>query len=202
MKTQIKTLTTEECDKLLRYLQQPRDDNVPTRVYHRNYTMAVTMLDTGCRIGELVQLRQDQLWFADGPVTALTIEKDQAKNKHERTIDISTRLHEALEQMHRQWWITHTDYGTPYAFYSTVPWQPLTTRQVQRIIKSAGSSSIGKEIHPHLLRHTFASRLMRKTSMPVVQKLLGHKNLSSTQIYMHPNSDDCKRAIDSLNENE
>lgn len=202
MKTQLLTLTFEECDKLLRYLQQPRDDRVPTRIYHRNYTMALVMLYTGCRVGELVQLRQDQLWFADAPVFALHIESTQAKNKHERTIPTITRLRDAIEQMHRQWWISDWPDGTQYAFYQVRHSSPLTTRQVQRIIKSASAQAIGRDIHPHLLRHTFASQLMRKTSMRVVQQLLGHSSISSTQIYTHPNNDDYQKAIDSLNEKE
>jgi len=199
MTTQLLTLTPLECDKLLRYLQFPPDSNAPPRIHHRNYTMSLLMLDAGCRVGELIQLRQEQLWFADVPVGALSIDKDQAKNKRERTIPITSRLHDAIEQMHRFWWITHTDYGTPYAFYSTVPWQPLTVRQIQRIIKSASAKSISREIHPHLLRHTFATRLMGKTSMRVVQQLLGHSSITSTQIYTHPNNEDYQEAIDALN---
>jgi integrase/recombinase XerC len=49
-----------------------------------------------------------------------------------------------------------------------------------------------------MLRHTFATNLMRTTNARVVQQLLGHKNLSSTQIYTHPNQQDLKKAIDSL----
>jgi len=160
--------------------------------------MALLMLDTGCRVGELVQLEQSQLIFNSTPVNSLTIFKHQAKNKHERTIPTSSRLRDALEQMSRQWWTTDHDRGTPYAFYATWCMRPLTVRQAQRIITSAGKLSIGRDIHPHLLRHTFATRLMTKTSMRVVQELLGHKNLSSTQIYTHPNSEDLKKAIDSL----
>lgn len=202
MKTQLLTLTPLECDKFLRHLRQPQNSNCPSRVYHRNYTMALVMLDTGCRVGELVQLRQDQFWFSDAPVQSLTIETDQAKSKMERTIPTTIRLREAIEQMHRQWWISHTDHGVPYAFYATMPWEPLTTRQIQRIIKTASQLSIGREIHPHLLRHTFATRLMTRTSMRVVQQLLGHTSIFSTQIYTHPNSTDYQKAIDALNENE
>lgn len=202
MKTQLLTLTPLECDKLLRQLQQPQNQDIPTRVYHRNYTMAVVMLDTGCRVGELVQLRQDQFWFADAPSQALTIEKSQAKNQRERTIPTTIRLREAIEQMHRQWWIKDTALGERAAFYQTHCQHPITARQVQRIIKSAGVASIGREIHPHLLRHTFATKLMAITSMPVVQQLLGHSNLSSTQIYTHPNGDDYRKAIDKLNQKE
>ncbi len=202
MKTQLKTLTPLECDKLLRYLQCPPDSKAPPKVHHRNYTMALVMLDAGLRVRELVQLRQDQLWFADSPVKALTIEKDQAKNKRERTIPITIRLRDAIDKMHYVWW-GHSDIlGERSAFYATNCQYPLTTRQVHRIIRSAGALSIGTDIHPHLLRHTFASRLMRTTSLRVVQELLGHTSITSTQIYTHPNTDDRQKAIDSLNQKE
>lgn len=200
MKTQIKTLTPLECSQLLRYLQQPDNDAVPCRVYHRNYTMALLMLDAGLRVGELIQLRQDQLWYINGPVGSLVVEKLQAKNKHERTVPVTLRLHDAINRMHRNWWIIMSNLRTQYAFYRSNCQYPLTTRQVQRIIKAAGAGSIGREIHPHILRHTFATRLMSKTSMRVVQELLGHSNLTSTQIYTHPNNADLQEAIDSLNE--
>ncbi|MBA7574339.1 Tyrosine recombinase XerC [subsurface metagenome] len=201
MKTQIKTLTPDECDKLLSHLQHPPDNTASPRVHHRNYTMALLMLDAGCRVGELVRLEQDQLFFSNAPVSALTIRKDQAKNKHERTIPISGRLNDAIQKMYLQWWYSNHDHGTHYAFYATWCTRPLTVRQAQRIITSAGKLSIHRDIHPHLLRHTFGTRLMTKTSMRVVQELLGHKNLSSTQIYTHPNSEDRKKAIDSLDKN-
>lgn len=200
MKTQLKTLTPLECSQLLRYLQQPNNSDIPSRVYHRNYTMTLLMLDAGLRVGELIKLRQDQLWFMDGPVGSLIIEKDQAKNKNERTVPVTLRVHDAIERMHYNWWIRGNIIGTRYAFYKTNSQYPLTARQVQRIIKSAGQLSISREIHPHILRHTFATRLMSKTSMRVVQELLGHKNISSTQIYTHPNNTDLQEAIDSLNE--
>ena len=200
MKTQLNTLTAEECDKLLLYLMSPPGNKAPPRVHHRNYTIALLMLDAGLRIGELVQLRQDQLWFAAAAVGALTIEKHQAKNKHERTIPITIRLDAAIHRMHKDWWSKDPETPTGYAFYSKHPNHPLVTRQVRRIITSAGEISLHRDIHPHLLRHTFATRLLGKTSMRVIQDCLGHKNLSSTQIYTHPNTEDRQKAIDSLNQ--
>ncbi|MBA7668459.1 Tyrosine recombinase XerC [subsurface metagenome] len=202
MKNQLNTLTPEECDKLLSYLMSPPENKAPPRVHQRNYTMTLLMLDAGLRVGELVQLRQDQLWFGDGPVKTLVIEKYQAKNKQERTVPITNRIHDATEQMHRNWWKDFTGRHPRYAFYATHRTMSLTTRQVQRIIKSASTLSIGREVHPHLLRHTFATRLMRNAPMPVLQELLGHKNLSSTQIYTHPNSEDRKKAIEAMNQNK
>jgi len=200
MKSQLLTLTSEECDKLLSYLFKPRNNHTPLRVYHRNYTIALLMLDAGLRVGEVTKLRQDQLWFAASAVGALTVEKDQAKNKHERTIPISVRLDAAIHLMQHNWWSKDTVLGERAAFYNRNCQYPLTTRQVQRIIKFAGAKSIGRRIHPHLLRHTFATRLMRSAPLPVVQELLGHKNLSSTQIYTHPNNEDRKKAIDGLDQ--
>ena len=200
MKTQLNTLTPEECDKLLFHLMSPPGNKAPPRVHHRNYTIALLMLDAGLRIGELVQLRQDQLWFASAAVGALTIEKHQAKNKHERTIPITIRLDAAIRQMHEEWWSNSHSQSSNYAFYAIVPWKPLTTRQVRRIITSAGEMSLHRHIRPHLLRHTFATRLIGKTSIRVIQDCLGHKRLTSTQIYTHPNLEDKKKAIDALNE--
>ncbi len=202
MKTQLNTLTPEECDKLLEHLQFPPGSSQPTRVGHRNYTMALLMLDAGLRVGELVQLKQDQLIYGSAPVGELTVLKDQAKNKHERSIPISPRLHDAIARMWGLCWRHPTVHKEHLAFYTRNGRHSLTVRCIQKIIKSAGATSINRDIHPHLLRHTFATRLMTKTSMRVVQELLGHTNLGSTQIYTHPNSEDRKKAIDSLNKNE
>ncbi|GAH92639.1 unnamed protein product, partial [marine sediment metagenome] len=132
-------------------------------------------------------------------IGALTIERNQAKNKHERTIPITVRLGDAIKKMHEWWWSEDTALGERAAFYANHCQYPLTVRQVQRIITSAGKLSIGRDIHPHLLRHTFGTRLMSKTSMRTVQELLGHKRISSTQIYTHPSGEDKRKAIDSLN---
>ncbi len=85
-----------------------------------------------------------------------------------------------------------------YAFYPDSPTHHITPRTIQRIIKKASFQAFGREIHPHVLRHTFASRLMRTTNIRIVQQLLGHKSIQSTQIYTHPNHDDLTTAIKSL----
>jgi integrase/recombinase XerD len=55
----------------------------------------------------------------------------------------------------------------------------------------------GIRITPHMLRHTFATRMMATASASTVQLLLGHKRLSSTQIYLHPTLKHCIDAVSS-----
>jgi len=74
----------------------------------------------------------------------------------------------------------------------------LTTRQVQRVVAEIGRQA-GIELTPHMLRHTFAKRLVDNGSpLTVAQKLLGHSRLDTTSRYVKPGWDDLARAVESL----
>ena len=163
----------------------------------RNYTMAMVMLETGLRVNELVQLEVSDLWFMDNPVETLIVRSDIAKGNKERQVPISAILKLALIEINKNAWSIHDMPRKPFAFYTNDQGDPLTTRQVERFIKSAGIIAFNQVVTPHMLRHTFASRLMRKTNSRIVQSLLGHASLQSTQVYCHPDAEDLKRAIDS-----
>ncbi len=193
-----RTLTVTECHQLLDALLRKRGTEKQFRKGIRNYTMALLMLETGLRVGEVVSLTQQDLTYPTPPIQSLTLQPYQTKNKKERTIPLSSRVQSALDEMDKKWWWPTGRLLHYYAFYQTDPRVHITTRQVERIIRAAALKSIGRPIHPHVLRHTFASRLMRKVDSRIVQELLGHKHLSSTQIYMHPNQDDLERAIGQL----
>lgn len=198
MNTSPKTLTVEECDILLEYLHCRGKGGVGWRYAIRTYTMAILMLDAGLRVGELVQLELRDLYFQNKPVKTLIVRAGIAKRKHERSVPLSVRAQDTLILYfdHSPWLISEAD--NTYAFRVFLRHEHLSTRQVERAIRASAMKAIGRPVHPHILRHTFASRLMRVTDSRTVQELLGHKNLSSTQVYTHPNEDDKKKAIANL----
>lgn len=81
--------------------------------------------------------------------------------------------------------------------------KPLTTRDIQKIIKRAAQrAGIQKRVTPHTLRHSYATHLLEQgTDIRVIQTLLGHENLNTTQIYTHISTEAIKKVknpLDSL----
>lgn len=192
-----KTLTADQCQALIDELMISQGTKKQLVKGTRNVSMAHVMLETGIRVGELCGLIISDLWFAEQPVESLIVRKEIAKNKQERQIPISQKLYEAIKIMRSILWPADKLGSNMFVFHTRDPYTPLTTRTVERIILSAGNAAFNMDVSPHMLRHTFASKMMRKTNARTVQALLGHESLQSTQIYMHPNMDDLKKAINS-----
>ncbi|MBA7518885.1 Tyrosine recombinase XerC [subsurface metagenome] len=193
-----KTLTADECKLLLEALLCRNRSPYQSHRGVRNHCLALVMLDAGLRAGEVVRLRVSDLIFNGQPVTSLVVRPEIAKNQHERQIPISTRLCESLKEMDLFHWSPCVANSGVFAFTSGGGNKPIVRRQVHRIITRAAIRSLGRSVNPHILRHTFATRLMRVTNIRTVQELLGHKHISSTQIYTHPNEQDKLDAIDRM----
>lgn len=194
----LKTLTNDEVDTLLSHTLDLRQYGEAWIKAVRNYTMLVLMVDTGIRVGELVRLVMSDLLFRGTPVETLVVRYAIAKNKTERTVPMSLRAKDAVKMHAKEVDFRSSTSYSPYAFGVFTRAKPMSTRQVERIVQRLSVESLGRRIHPHVLRHTFATRLMRVTDTRTVQELLGHKHISSTQIYTHPNEDDKKKAIETM----
>lgn len=195
MPREIKTLTDEECEKLLLSLKNDESLCPGYHKRHRNFLIGVLLLDTGIRVGELVALKTADLYFMQSPVPNLIVRAEIAKNHKERTIPTSIRLQKAL-----YWHLEHSlcdeNKRVPlYPFISRISNRPMGIRQVQRIMEIHSVRVLGRKISPHTLRHTFGTRTLKRSNLRVTQMLLGHSNIQTTTIYTHPDHNDLKKAI-------
>jgi len=192
------TLTLKESESLLHFLWNTDKIGFKSWRADRNYTIALLMLDAGLRVGEVCRLTPGDLLFNGVPIDSLNVSHEIAEKKCDRLIPLSGRLKDAIQKMQIGIWNHFKDPPPKFAFFDWNINKSITARQIQRIVENASEKSIGRKIHPHVLRHTFGTRLMRITNIRTVQQLLGHKRLSSTEIYTHPNGDDSKKAIDKI----
>ena len=168
----------------------------------RNTMMIQLMLFTGLRVSEVCGLVFEDLYFQSEPKKFLVVRPETAKGGKSREIPLSEKLRDSLRTYYRDTALRRGNVGLDPA--SAVFTQhcktdgALTPRQVQRIVGLAGREIGQPDLHPHALRHTFATGLLRQTDIRTVQMLLGHKNLSSTQIYTHPTSEDARKAVNGL----
>lgn len=199
--SQLKTLTITETHQLLDVLLCKQGTRRKFLRSVRNYTIAMLMLEAGLRVGEVVLLRYDDLFWNKEPVMSIQIRAEISKSKRIREIPVSSRLSNALKEYHQRLVVYNPALRNHYAFITCNDGRSIAKRQIERIIKAAGLEAFGKPVHPHMLRHTFATRLMRLTDIRTVQTLLGHLSVTSTQIYTHPGKDDLKSAIDQMSVN-
>jgi len=197
-----KTLNVDEQKQLLDALLVKDKPIKSVRIGIRNYLLGCLMLEAGLRVGEVVKLKMWHLYFNHKPVNSIVLTKNITKNHRERIVPVSTRLKKSLEDYHNSIDVPDLILYDNSGFFTKLPRLNITTRQVERIINSAGMKALNRPVNPHMLRHTFASKLMRVTDMRTVQELLGHSNISTTEIYTHPNEDDKKKAIGNMDEQD
>lgn len=165
----------------------------------RNVLAILFMLDAGLRVGEVIGVSYHDAYYNNAPVNTLILKPAIAKRHKEREIPLTHRLQFALQRFCPGRLLIENFPLTQKLISRTPQGPPLTTRAIEKITENSGMRSLGFPIHPHMLRHTWATRLLKLTDIRTVQILLGHAHLSSTQIYTHPNSDDMKTAIGKLN---
>ncbi len=170
-----KSLTEDEVDGLL------KAPNTDEPLGHRDRAMLELLYATGLRVSELINLKQSQINFNQGVLRII------GKGDRERLIPLGEESQRWLKDfidgprmeilLERQ-----TDYLFP-----TRRGDRMTRQAFWHIIKRyAQKAGIDKKLSPHSLRHAFATHLLNHgADLRVVQLLLGHSDLSTTQIYTH-----------------
>jgi tyrosine recombinase XerC len=176
-------LTPEE---VVRLLEAP---NLSTPQGQRDRALIELLYASGLRVSELVNLDMGQVNFDTDEIRVW------GKGSKERVVLMGKPAAAALS--------TYLSQGRPKllgnkrssALFVNRYGGRLIGRRVQRILeKYASLAGINKRVYPHLLRHTFATHLLDGgAGLRVVQELLGHANLSSTQIYTHVTKSQAKK---------
>jgi len=138
----------------------------------------------GFRVSELINLHVDDLYFKEKIGYAR-----QAKGKKDRMFNIPDFL---LNKIQKQ---ADLQKQSNREFLFTGPKGRLSPRNIQKIVeKAAKKAGIQKKIHPHTLRHSFATHLLESgENLIAIQNLLGHENLETTRIYTHISQEQLKK---------
>jgi integrase/recombinase XerD len=191
---------TETPHRTINSLTETQLETLLSQTRNRWHRALFTILaDTGLRVAELCQLKVFDLWLLGEPLGLLDVRAAIAKNHKPRSIPLTPRCWEAIIDLHVGIW-SPTDHSFDhYAFPGHNNRVPISPRSIQRICSRYGREILHIRLTPHMFRHTFATRLMRKVNIRIVQQLLGHSSITATQIYTHPNTQDLQNAIDALN---
>lgn len=159
----------------------------------RNKTMIQLMLDTGLRLAEACNLRWKDVDLNTGKLMVR-----EGKGMKDRTLWIGEEDLDAL-QAWRERQAKDVE-GNPAHVFTTLAGKAVSPRYVQKMVKRlAVKAGIQKNVHPHTLRHSFATAFYRETGkIRFVQKALGHSNLSTTMIYTHVFDEELEEALKSF----
>ena len=183
-----KILTEEETDRLL---AQPNQRYFGP---HRDYLFMRLMLKAGLRASEATALRPEHLDLMSGKLTVR-----EGKGAKDRTLwvgeEVLGELHEWMDRRSEE--IESSRFLLPTRKGTEVATSHLR-RSIKRYARKADIEEVDR-VSPHTLRHSFATRLYRDTgNIRMVQKALGHSDLSTTMIYTHVVDEELEGAMKGL----
>ena len=163
----------------LKELFEKNEGDEPIQI--RNMALLELLYATGMRVSECVSLELTDIDFHYNIVRVM------GKGRKERIIPFGQYAHDALKRYIDQVRPTLMKKENHQKVFVNMRGGELTTRGVRYILSEMiNNASMHTKIYPHMLRHTFATHLLNNgADMRTVQELLGHANLSSTQIYTH-----------------
>ena len=166
-------------DEVVRLLNQP---DITTAEGFRDRTMLEVLYATGMRVSELINLTLDRVDLNMKYIIAF------GKGSKERIVPLGSVAAEFLQQYLEKVRpkLTHADRNTNIVFLA-FGGHELTRQRCWQIIRTYGrKANINKALTPHILRHSFATHLLDNgADLRSVQELLGHSDISTTQIYTH-----------------
>ncbi|MNC04316.1 Tyrosine recombinase XerC [compost metagenome] len=143
----------------------------------RDQAILELLYSSGLRLSELTNLDVESLDLADGMVRVV------GKGNKTRYVPVGRKAREALQA----WLLMRADVAPAGgAVFITQQGNRLSPRATQTRVDRAGVSKLGQHLHPHTLRHSFATHVLESSQdLRAVQEMLGHADIKTTQIYTH-----------------
>ena len=153
----------------------------------RDRAILALLYGTGIRASECATLVEEDADLAVGTIRVT------GKGGHQRAIPLNPKVVESL-QAYRQ---VRGDVSPRGAFFRSRTGKAMSRGAIyERVRTHARRARIAKRVSPHTLRHTFATHLMRKGErLPTIRDLLGHRSITSTQVYLHVTAEDLRSAV-------
>jgi len=179
-------LTDEEAKRII---------EIPNKRYYtglRNKAMITLMLNTGLRVSEVTDLRTNNIDLSKRALKVVN-----GKGGKDRNLIIPDKTAELLKQ-----WTKKRTEGTGHYLFNTQKGGQLSREYIFMMIKRYTTrAGIDKNIYPHTLRHTFATSFYKQTKdIETLRKLLGHSDISTTQIYVTLANIDVENAMNNFRE--
>jgi integrase/recombinase XerC len=169
-----KTLDADQMNKYLSF----DEDSVIAR---RDRAITELFYSSGLRLAELVAVDINDI---DPHSKLLTV---TGKGNKTRTVPVGSMALQAIERWLQVRPDDSADEDGAAALFTSNRGQRISLRNIQARLKVQGrKSGMLQDVHPHMLRHSFASHMLESSGdLRAVQELLGHANISTTQIYTH-----------------
>ena len=155
----------------------------------------ITAFYTGLRLGEIINMKWSWIDFTQNYITVQCSESFQTKSKKDRIVPMSEKVRSLLTSRFKSNLHSPEEFVF-YHFKGRKLHQETISKQFKDVVRKL---NLDDKIHFHTLRHSFASMLVQRgVSLYVVKELLGHEDLSTTQIYSHLQSQNLKDAVNLL----
>lgn len=178
-------LTLDEVNRMMAAI------DLSTNEGHRNRAMMEMLYGSGLRVSELVNLRLSRIYLNEEYMLI------EGKGSKQRLVPLSPVAKEwfGYWMQERATWPLKPE-SKDIAFVNRYG-RPLTRAMVFTIVKNlCAQAGIAKTVSPHTLRHSFATHLLQNgADLRVIQQLLGHEDLATTEIYTHLDVADLRQAI-------
>ena len=170
-----KFLDLEDVDRILAV----PDTSTPRGL--RDKAMIEVLYATGMRVSELVAVRPNDLHLDEGYLTCV------GKGDKERIVPLGQEAAECVRRYIRDGRSRLAKHGSPWLFVNARDGGALSRVGFWKVLKAYGiKAGVTRELSPHVLRHSFATHLLeRGADLRAIQMMLGHADLSTTQIYTH-----------------